>query len=95
MSCQWVSQVSNLLHPHFVRSLFGVCACWTDVEFAKSLNVGLRLALLDVGSRFYKVLVSAVVVGLLLVCSHVCPMTFSVTRMYANGRILPTVVLIQ
>ena len=78
MPYQWVSQVSNLL-AQLVRSLFGVCACWTDVEFAKSLNVGLRLALLDVGSRFYKVLVSAVVVGLLLVCSHVCPMTFSVT----------------
>ena len=77
---EWVSPVSNLL-AQLVRSLFGVCACWTDVEFAQSLTVGLRLAFLDVRSQFYEVLVSAVVVGLLL-CSHVCTMIFSAMGIY-------------
>ena len=94
MSCQWVSQVSNL-HAQVVRSLFGVCACWTDVEFAQSLTVGLRLALLDVRSQFYEVLVSAVVVGLLL-CSHVIHHDFQCDgnlRIYFNNCILPTVLI--
>ena len=79
-----------------MRSLFGVCACSTDVEFAQSLTVGLSLALLDVRSRFYEVLVSAVVVGLLL-CSHVIDVfqCDGNLRIYFNNCILPTVVLIQ
>lgn len=80
-----------------MRSLFDVCACWTDVEFAQSLTVGLRLAFLDVRSRFYEVLVSAVVVELLLY-SHVMHHDFQCdenVRICLNSCILPTVVLIQ